>query len=247
MTVQKQIPAESSPYPMPQGKTPYTRTEKMMQAGSLRKNLQSLEETVPKMQTDEELVDRIRKGDDNAPELLILRYQEKAYAIAWSMCGRDREDAKDIVQDTFVKVLRNIGKFQGKSSFYTWFYRILINTCLDRRRRQSVWKKIFFPWNPKQGEDEDSSNPLEEQPDKSESADPLAVLSGKEFGKQVQKVLDSLSEKQRTVFQLKVFHDMSIPEIAEVMNTAQGTVKSHLFRATRYLQENLKEWRDMRI
>ncbi len=211
------------------------------------RNPQILEETVPKTHTDEELVERIRKGDDNASELLIRRYQEKAYAIAWSMCGRDREEAKDIVQDVFMKVLRNIRKFQGKSSFYTWFYRILLNTCLDRRRRQSVWKKIFFSWNPARREDEDSANPLEDQPDMSENADPLAVLSGKEFGKEVQKVLDSLSEKQRTVFQLKVFHEMSIPEIAEVMNTAQGTVKSHLFRATRYLQENLKEWRDMRV
>ena len=218
-----------------------------MQAGRPQKNLQTQDEPVRKMQTDEELVERIREGDDNASELLIRRYQEKAYAIAWSMCGRDREEAKDIVQDAFVKVLRSIGKFQGKSSFYTWFYRILINTCLDRRRRQSLWKKIFFPWNPKPGEDEDSANPLEEQPDMREDANPLTVVSGKAFGKEVQKVLDSLSEKQRTVFQLKVFHDMSIPEIAEVMNTAQGTVKSHLFRATRYLQEHLKEWRDMRI
>ncbi|MEZ4528196.1 MAG: sigma-70 family RNA polymerase sigma factor [Desulfobacterales bacterium] len=218
-----------------------------MQALSPEQNLQPPVEAVRDTQTDEELVERIREGDDNAAELLIRRYQEKAYAIAWSMCGRDREEAKDIVQDTFLKVLRNISKFQGKSSFYTWFYRILVNTCLDRRRRESVWKKIFFPWNPKQERDEDSDSSLEEVPDMSEDADPLKMLSGKEFGKEVQKVLDSLSEKQRTVFQLKVFHDMSIPEIAEVMNTAQGTVKSHLFRATRYLQEHLKEWRDMRV
>ncbi|MGE0086659.1 MAG: RNA polymerase sigma factor [Desulfococcaceae bacterium] len=216
-----------------------------MQADNSQKKMQNPEESARNTQTDGELVERIREGDDNASEMLIRRYQEKAYAIAWSMCGRDREEAKDIVQDVFIKVLRNIGKFQGKSSFYTWFYRILLNTCLDRRRRQSVWKKIFSPWNPARKDDDESANPLEEQPDMSENSNPLTVLSGKEFGKEVQKVLDSLSEKQRTVFQLKVFHDMSIPEIAEVMNTAQGTVKSHLFRATRYLQENLKEWRDM--
>ncbi len=217
-----------------------------MQTVRPQKKLQIPDEPARNTQTDEELVEAIREGRDNASELLIRRYQEKAYAIAWSMCGRDPEEAKDIVQDTFVKVLRNISKFQGKSSFYTWFYRILLNTCLDRRRRQSVWKKIFSPWNPKQEKDEDSDSSLEEAPDMSENADPLKMLSGKEFGKEVQKVLDCLSEKQRTAFQLKVFHEMSIPEIAEVMNTAQGTVKSHLFRATRYLQEQLKEWRDMR-
>jgi RNA polymerase sigma-70 factor (ECF subfamily) len=196
--------------------------------------------------SDEELLAGFGKGDEAAADRLIRRYRDRAYAVAWSMCDRDAEEAKEAVQDAFVKTLKNISKFRGQSSFYTWFYRILVNTCLDRRRKQRLRRKFFIFRSPEKRE-EGEENIVEEQADISPASNPLAVLSGNEFGKEVHRALESLSEKQRTVFQLKVFHGMSIAEIAEVLHTAQGTVKSHLFRATQYLRESLKEWQDMKI
>lgn len=191
---------------------------------------------------DEELTVRIREGDTWAAEELIRRYQQKAYTIAYSMCGWDSEEAKDLTQEAFLKVMRNIKKFQGKSSFYTWFYRILVNTCLDARRRRQRWEKIFIPWRSFRRDRESSEQKIEEMPDTRKDADPLALLSGQQLDKELQESLNSLSEKQRTAFQLKVFHGMTISEIAQVMNAAEGTVKTHLFRATKFLRETLKDW-----
>ena len=95
---------------------------------------------------DEELVRRAKTDDSWAIEQLVLRYQQKIYAIAYQMLAGDAEEARDRTQDVFLQAFRSIKRFQGKSSFYTWLYRIAINTCIDARRRQNRWKKIFFSW-----------------------------------------------------------------------------------------------------
>jgi RNA polymerase sigma-70 factor (ECF subfamily) len=85
---------------------------------------------------------------------------------------------------------------------------------------------------------------MEEYPDKSRDSNPLSVLRHQQLEKEVKIALQSLSQKQRTVFQLKIFQEMSIPEIASILNLAEGTVKSHLFRATQFIQRRLQGWRD---
>ena len=89
-------------------------------------------------EVDALLVERLKNGDRQASQELIQRYQEKAFAIAFRMLSGDREEALDLTQDAFLTALRKIDGFEGKSSFYTWFYRILINTCLDFLRRRSA-------------------------------------------------------------------------------------------------------------
>ena len=84
---------------------------------------------------DEELVARAQQGDRRAFEELVERHKQKAYYIAFDF-SRDREDAKDLSQEAFLKAFTNLKKFDGRSSFYTWFYRILVNLCLDYKRRQ---------------------------------------------------------------------------------------------------------------
>lgn len=193
--------------------------------------------------SDEELASRIIKGDSWAGNELMQRYWEKAFNISFSMCDWDKEEAKDLTQEAFLKVIRNIKKFKGKSSFYTWFYRIVINTCLDARKKKNRWKKIFSGWGLKnKGNDEPDIRPMEEIPDTGVLANPMTSLRGKMLNIEVQKALSSLSEKQQTAFKLKVYHEMTVPEIAQVMNTAQGTIKTHIFRATQYLRKNLKQW-----
>jgi RNA polymerase sigma-70 factor (ECF subfamily) len=191
---------------------------------------------------DEELVARIKEGEDWATEVLVNRYQQKTYAIAYHMCSEDGEEARDLTQEAFLRAFRSLGKFRGDSSFYTWFYRIVVNVCLDSRRRSRRWKQIFSPWRQVQREKGSQGDVPEEQPDMRDDINPVSALSGKQFAEEIKRSLKALPERQQLVFQLKVLHGMSIREIAQVIGTAEGTVKSHLFRATRFLREELKEW-----
>ena len=190
---------------------------------------------------DEQLVARAQQGDQWAKEELVNRYQQKAYGVAYHMC-EDSVDAQDLTQEAFLRAFRSIGKYRGDSSFYTWFYRIVVNVCLDSRRRSRRWKLIFAPWRAEQRGKESSKDVPEKYPDMREEVNPISVLSGKQLSKKIKKSLKTLPEKQRLVFQLKVLQGMSIREIAQVMGAAEGTIKSHLFRATRFLREELKEW-----
>jgi RNA polymerase sigma-70 factor (ECF subfamily) len=191
---------------------------------------------------DEELVSRAKNDDPWAIEQLVLRYQQKVYAIAYQMLDGDAEEARDRTQDAFLQAFRNIKRFQGKSSFYTWLYRIVVNTCIDARRRQNRWKKIFFPWRFDKNKDAAPDHSLEEIADANPNADPLARASGRQLEDDVKNALKKLPQRQRTIFQLKVFQEMSIAEIAEALELAEGTVKTHLFRATRTVQKQLEGW-----
>ena len=191
---------------------------------------------------DEELVNRAKNDDPWAVEQLVLRYQQKIYAIAYQMLGGDAEEARDRTQDAFLQAFRRIKQFKGKSSFYTWLYRIVINKCIDARRRRQRWKKIFFPWRFEKNDDAAAETALEDYPDTDQTSDPLATTSRRQLEEDVNSTLKKLSERQRTIFQLKVFQEMSIAEIAEALELAEGTVKTHLFRATRTVQKQLKGW-----
>ena len=194
---------------------------------------------------DKELVRRAQNDDPWAIEQLVLRYQKKVYAIAYQMLGGDEQEAQDRTQDAFLKAFRKIKQFKGNASFYTWLYRIVINTCLDARRRRRRWKEIFLPWRLDRQKDEDSPSSLEEFPDTDKNSNPLSAVRKRQLENDVKKVMNILSERQRSIFQLKIFHEMSISEIAQIMNLAEGTVKTHLFRATQVIQKKLKGWTDV--
>ena len=193
---------------------------------------------------DEELVRRAQNDDPWAIEQLVLRYQKKVYQIAYQMLAGDEQEAQDLTQDTFLKAFRNIKRFKGNASFYTWLYRIVINTCLDARRRRRRWKEIFFPWRLERPKEETCTSSLEDYPDPDKNANPLSMAGKRQLEQDLKKVMNTLSERQRDIFQLKIFHEMSIPEIAQMMNLAEGTVKTHLYRATQVIQKKLKGWTD---
>jgi RNA polymerase sigma-70 factor (ECF subfamily) len=190
---------------------------------------------------DEDLVARARKNDQRAVEDLVHRYQQKAYAIAYHFTDGSVQDAEDLTQEAFLRAFQNLDKFRGESSFYTWFYRILVNVCVDGRRRRNRWHKVFLPWHRESGHKGLSP---EERPDPEAHERSLKAISGKELSRDIQNSLRSLPEKQRLAFQLKALHGMSIQEIARVMGAAEGTVKSHLFRATHFLREKFKDWEE---
>ncbi len=191
---------------------------------------------------DPELVRRAQNNDSWATDQLLRRYYEKAHGIVYRMCNGDDEEAADLVQEAFFKAFRNLRKFKGEASFYTWLYRIVINTCLDDRRRKQRRKGVFSLWRPRRKNGEEIDQPLEKQSVTKDSESPLSRYRGKQLRKQVLNALEALSDKQRTAFELKVFEDMTIGEIAHVMRAAKGTVKTHLFRATQHVRQALSEW-----
>ncbi len=193
---------------------------------------------------DKELVRLAQNNDPWAIEQLILRYQKKVYAIAYQMLGGDEQEAQDRTQDAFLKAFRKIKQFKGTASFYTWLYRIVINTCLDARRRRRRWKEVFLPWRLEKHKEDGPTAVLEEYPDTDQHSSPLATVRKRQLENDVKKAMNTLSERQRTIFQLKIFQEMSIPEIAQITNLAEGTVKTHLFRATQSIQKKLRGWKD---
>lgn len=202
-------------------------------AGSRRGSSEDTEEQA--------LVRRAQDGDRDAVEALVRRYQKMVFTTAYQFCGFQMEDAQEAAQEAFLKVFQRIRQFEGRSSFSTWLYRIVVNTCLYEGRKKRRWQRILMPWRFSEADKDDPAAP-ENRPDPSPERDPVSILTRREFGKDVAKALEGLSDKQRVVFQLKAFQELSIPEIAEVTGLAEGTVKSHLFRATQALRRRLGQW-----
>jgi RNA polymerase sigma-70 factor (ECF subfamily) len=181
---------------------------------------------------DEELVERAQRGDRDAFGVLVERYKEKAYRIAFDFV-RDREEAKDISQEAFLRAYVHLKGFDMRSTFFTWFYRIVVNLCVDHRRRsgRAVWVSI-----------EEGGTP-----DQPGAAAALADGSGlpedragaEELSRKATAILDALPPKQQTAFLLRNHEGLPIKEIAKIMGTAEGTVKAHLHRAVATLKRGL--------
>jgi RNA polymerase sigma-70 factor (ECF subfamily) len=185
------------------------------------------------MPADEELVELARAGDVTAFEALAQRHQQKAYHIAFGF-ARDREEAKDLSQDAFLKAFMNLKNFDGRSGFYTWFYRILVNVCLDHKRRRSRHADEEF--------NEAVANQVDPSHHSAATVAPDKQAMASQLSRKVGAALEDLPAKQRTAFILKNHQGLSIREIAEVMETAEGTVKVHIHRAVKALRENLAEF-----
>ncbi len=180
---------------------------------------------------DEDLVALARNGDLHAFEELVERYKQKAYHIAFDFT-RDREEAKDLSQEAFLRAYTKLTYFDGRSGFYTWFYRILVNMCLDYRR----WKKRTAA----DAYDETIEAHMEPTYPTANSLDEHVIA--KELSEKVGLALEALPPKQRTVFILKNHRGLSIKEIAELMQAAEGTVKVHLHRAVTALRKSLNDF-----
>jgi RNA polymerase sigma-70 factor (ECF subfamily) len=189
---------------------------------------------------DDELVRRARNDDARAIAQLVGRYQKKVYGIAYQFCGFDKSEAQDMAQEALLQIFRNLKRFEGRSQFSTWLYRVAVNACLDSRRRR--WSHILLPWRSERQEGSNTGTEIENIPAPDEDGNPLSSVSSGELKRNVMAALDRLPATQRTVFQLKVLQDMRIPEIAEVMGMAEGTVKTHLFRATQAVRAQLRNW-----
>ena len=183
---------------------------------------------------ERELVIACRSGSHEAFRQLYDIYREKGFRLARRLLGSN-EDALDALQDAFLKAWSNLKNFEFKSSFGTWFYRIVVNTCLDRRRS---------------GTTEKSDVHFEEELTESYMARGAGALTGapqeklalEELQAGVNKAIEKLSEEQRAVFCLRVMEGMPYDEIARVLDIAEGTVMSRLFYARKQLKEELKDY-----
>ncbi len=181
---------------------------------------------------DDKLVALAQKGEREAFEVLVERYKQKAYRIAYDFT-RDREEAKDLSQEAFLRAFIHLKGFDMQASFYTWFYRILVNLCLDYRRRRGriSWESL----------DEKAEKAAERSDTAAVASSPDQEAMAKEMSRRVGVALEALPPKQRTAFILRNHQGLSILEMAKVMQAAEGTVKVHLHRAVAALRQSLAE------
>lgn len=185
-------------------------------------------------QSDEALCRGVANHEPGAFDVLVERYQERAYRIAWSIV-RDREEAKDCAQDAFIKLHDAAGSFAGQAKFSTWFYRILVNCCLDNRRRGRGWRRLLV-W--RDAEDQESAGDLvERQP--APPDDPGERMEEDQQMSRIWKAVETLSPQQRAAVTLQYREGLATKEIASVLNTSEATVRVHLHRAFVALRQRI--------
>jgi RNA polymerase sigma-70 factor (ECF subfamily) len=174
--------------------------------------------------SDEALCERVAAGDDAAFERLVERYQQRAYRLAWSIL-RDAEDARDLSQEAFVRLFQSAGSFRGRAKFSTWFYRLVVNLCLDHRRKHRWWHRLFAQEERATGD----ASPLDDQA--APGADPGDSLGRERVLARVWEAADRLSPQQRAVLVLHVQEELPMTEVASVLGCAEATARVHLHRA----------------
>lgn len=189
--------------------------------------------------SDLEVIQRVRNGESEAFRLLVERYQGRAYRLALRVL-RDEEAARDAVQDAFVKAFTALGRFEGRSSFFTWFYRLVMNQCLDARRRDKSGREVAFEEGAGQELVPESSIELVPEVDGVSFA-PAASLMRKELLEHLARAVDQLPPAARETLLLREVEGLSYSEIAKALDIPKGTVMSRLHYARKQLQKWLVE------
>jgi RNA polymerase sigma-70 factor (ECF subfamily) len=191
--------------------------------------------------SDRDAVARAREGDQEAFRVLVERYQGRAHLLAIRVFG-DEEQARDAVQDAFLKVHSNLGRFENRSSFYTWLYRLVMNVCLDAKRRD---RSSRFVDTPELGDLErvatHETMPASEQHFRVHEEAPDDALDRSLLRDAVARAITALPDAARETLILREVEGLSYSEIAEALDIPKGTVMSRLHYARRRVQELLRE------
>lgn len=183
--------------------------------------------------TDQQLVDRVLNGDKNAFNLLVLRYQHRVSALVGRFI-HDAHEAEDVCQEAFIKAYRALPLFRGDSAFYTWLYRIAVNTAknylVSRNRRP--------PASDVEVEDAELS---EVGSILREIENPESKLATAKLKLAIEQAIEDLPEDLRTAFTLREFSGLSYEDITEVMDCPVGTVRSRIFRAREAIDKKIRE------
>lgn len=188
---------------------------------------------------DAVLIEQYRNGDSEAMEQLVLKYQNRIYNVILKICA-DPDDAAELTQETFVKVIENLDKFEGRSGFYTWTFRIAVNLTLNYCQRNS--RLVFRSLDAEQEQDDSQAKQvLKDFLSDDRSPDPAAELQNKELHRIAAKALIGLDEAHRSVIVLRDIEGMSYARIAEVLDIELGTVRSRLSRARGKMRDILED------
>ncbi|RIK59061.1 RNA polymerase subunit sigma-24 [candidate division KSB1 bacterium] len=189
-------------------------------------------------ETEERLIRRAQQGNLAAFEQLVALHDRQVLKLAFHLLSR-REDAEDVYQEIFVLVFRKIGTFRFESEFSTWLYRIVVNACINYRKKRS--RERFYSLESPLAEDEESEGRYQIA---APEVDPERAAMNRELGQKISEAIASLSEQQRAVFVLRHFHGHKLQDIAAILSCAEGTVKNYLFRATQHLQQKLRAYHE---
>jgi RNA polymerase sigma-70 factor, ECF subfamily len=186
--------------------------------------------------TDLMLVERTVAGDQKAYELLVLKYQRRIERLIGRMV-RDTDLVEDIAQETFIRAYRALSQFRGEAQFYTWLYRIAVNTAkkalVDLKRDPLVSESAL-----RGGDEEDETSSVENELTTAET--PETVLAAKEIAAAVNSAMEALPDELRQAVTLREIEGLSYEDIAEAMNCPIGTVRSRIFRAREAISARIK-------
>jgi RNA polymerase sigma-70 factor (ECF subfamily) len=188
---------------------------------------------------DAEVIARARRGDHEAFRVLVERYQGRAYGLALRVL-RDEEQARDAVQDAFLKVYGSLGKFEGRSGFYTWMYRLVMNVCLDMKRRDRSGRHV--EWEEERAveiaQGAEALAPGSADPGRGA---PETELERSELREVMGRAIQALPDSARRTLELREIDGLSYAEIAKALGVPKGTVMSRLYYARRRVQAALVE------
>ena len=184
---------------------------------------------------DDELIREAQRGDRSAFDALVRQYEHQVLRLALHLTGSE-QDAEDIYQEAFLKAYRYLGNFRFECSFYTWMYRIVTNLCLDQLRRRKTRREESTVMTDAHGDELDLMASIS---DDRAFSNPDRELSRKLLGEQIRQALDTLTPRERMVFELKHYQGLRLRTIGEMLHTTEETAKNTLFRATKKLRGHL--------
>jgi RNA polymerase sigma-70 factor, ECF subfamily len=184
------------------------------------------------------LVVEAQAGNRAAFEELVHRFDRDVLRLALNLMKRP-EDARDVYQEAFLKVYRNLHRFRFECSFYTWLYRIVTNVCLDHLRRRQARPEDQAPEMNGGRHEEGIADFFERQKEHRATQDPERRLIGKEIERRIASAMERLSPRERIVFEMKHYQGLKLRAIGDALGTTEETVKNSLFRATRKLRSQL--------
>lgn len=188
------------------------------------------------------LVERVRRGDNRAFEMLVVKYQRRIERLIGRMV-RDVDLVQDIAQESFIRAYRALPQFRGESAFYTWLYRIAVNTA--KKALMELKRDPLVTESALRADDENDETSRTEN-ELSDGETPEALLASKEIAAAVNAAIDALSEDLRQAITLREIEGLSYEEIAEAMNCPIGTVRSRIFRAREAIALRLRPLLDTR-
>ncbi len=190
------------------------------------------------LKEEELLIRKAQRGNIRAFEELVKKYDEKIMRLLLNMLN-DEDDARDTYQEIFLKVYQSIGNYRFQSKFYTWLYRIAVNTSINYRKKRTV--------NSSDSLDEilsdDKGTLLEVIQDDNQT--PEQFVLNIELTEKINQSIEKLSPRQRAVFILRHYHGHKLSEIAEILNCSEGTVKNYMFRSLQKMRDNLREYQQL--